>query len=291
MKEFKGLLPLLKTLVRADSSSKIGHGHIRRDLLLAKKFNNISFASLRLEGDIFDEINYPKFSLTSGEIDELCELIKDNKFELLTIDHYGFSFEDERAIKEKTGVKILSFDDTYEKHFADFILNVNLYAQKARYEGLAEKGSEVFCGSEFFLVRDEFYEEAQVKREKIYDYAIILGGTDISGLSAKISEKLLLKGLKTAVITTSGNKNLSALKEISSKNENFSLFVDSKNVAKLMNEAKMLIITASSLVNETYVLGAKFKAICVADNQTEIFAWLKENGYEAYLGDEICLSL
>ena len=290
MKEFKGL-PLLKTLVRADSSSKIGHGHIRRDLLLAKKFNNISFASLRLEGDIFDEINYPKFSLTSGEIDELCELIKDNKFELLIIDHYGFSFEDERAIKEKTGVKILSFDDTYEKHFADFILNVNLYAQKARYEGLAEKGSEVFCGSEFFLVRDEFYEEAQVKREKIYDYAIILGGTDISGLSAKISEKLLLKGLKTAVITTSGNKNLSALKEISSKNENFSLFVDSKNVAKLMNEAKMLIITASSLVNETYVLGAKFKAICVADNQTEIFAWLKENGYEAYLGDEICLSL
>ena len=286
MKEFKRL-PLLKTLVRADSSSKIGHGHIRRDLLLAKKFNNISFASLRLEGDIFDEINYPKFSLTSGEIDELCELIKDNKFELLIIDHYGFSFEDERAIKEKTGVKILSFDDTYEKHFADYIL----YAQKAKYEGLVEKSCEVFCGSEFLLVRDEFYEEAQVKREKIYDYAIILGGTDISGLSAKISEKLLLKGLKTAVITTSGNKNLSALKEISSKNENFSLFVDSKNVAKLMNEAKMLIITASSLVNEAYVLGAKFKAICVADNQTEIFAWLKENGYEAYLGDEICLSL
>lgn len=209
MKEFKGL-PQLKTLVRADSSSKIGHGHIRRDLLFAKKFSDISFASLRLEGDIFDEINYPKFSLTSGEIDELCELIKDNKFELLIIDHYGFSFEDERAIKEKTGVKILSFDDTYEKHFADYILNVNLYAQKARYEGLVEKGCEVFCGSEFLLVRDEFYEEAQAKREKIYDYAIILGGTDISGLSAKILEKLLLKGLKTAVITTSGNKNLSA---------------------------------------------------------------------------------
>ena len=278
MKEFKGL-PLLKTLVRADSSSKIGHGHIRRDLLLAKKFNDISFASLRLDGDIFDEISYPKFSLTSGEIDELCELIKDNKFELLIIDHYGFSFEDERAIKEKTGVKILSFDDTYEKHFTDYILNVNLYAQKARYERLVEKGCEVFCGSEFLLVRDEFYEEAQVKREKIYDYAIILGGTDI------------LKGLKTAVITTSGNKNLSALKELASKNENFSLFVDSKSVARLMNEAKMLIITASSLVNEAYVLGAKFKAICVADNQKEIFAWLKENGYEAYWGDEICLSL
>ena len=290
MKEFKGL-PLLKTLVRADSSSKIGHGHIRRDLLLAKKFNNISFASLRLDGDIFDEINYPKFTLRSGELNELCELINDNKFELLIIDHYGFSFEDERAIKEKTSVKILSFDDTYEKHFTDYILNVNLYAQKVRYEGLVEKNCEVFCGSEFLLVRDEFYEEARIKREKIYDYAIILGSTDISGLSAKISEKLLLKELKIAVITTSGNKNLAVLKEMHNKNKNFSLFVDSKSVAKLMNEAKMLIITASSLVNEAYVLGAKFKAICVADNQKEIFVWLKENGYEAFWGDEICLSL
>jgi pseudaminic acid biosynthesis-associated protein pseG len=290
LKEFKGL-PLLKTLVRADSSSKIGHGHIRRDLLLAKKFNNISFASLRLDGDIFDEINYPKFTLRSGELNELCELINDNKFELLIIDHYGFSFEDERAIKEKTSVKILSFDDTYEKHFTDYILNVNLYAQKVRYEGLVEKNCEVFCGSEFLLVRDEFYEEARIKREKIYDYAIILGSTDISGLSAKISEKLLLKELKIAVITTSGNKNLAVLKEMHNKNKNFSLFVDSKSVAKLMNEAKMLIITASSLVNEAYVLGAKFKAICVADNQKEIFVWLKENGYEAFWGDEICLSL
>lgn len=290
MKEFKGLSQL-KTLVRADSSSKIGHGHIRRDLLLTKKFSDISFASLRLEGDIFDEINYPKFSLRSGDIDELCKIIKDNKFELLIIDHYGFSHKDERAIKEKTGIKILSFDDTYEKHFSDYVLNVNLYAQNARYEELVEKGCEVFCGSEFLLVRDEFYEEAKIKREKIYDYAIILGGTDISGLSAKISEKLLLKGLKIAVITTSGNKNLNALKELSSKSKNFSLFVDSKSVARLMNEAKTLIITASSLVNEAYVLGAKFKAICVADNQKEIFAWLKENGYEAFWGDEICLSL
>lgn len=290
MKEFKGLSHL-KTLVRADSSSKIGHGHIRRDLLLAKKFSDISFASLRLDGDIFDEINYPKFSLRSGEIDELYELIKDNKFELLIIDHYGFNFDSERLIKEKTGVKILSFDDTYEKHFCDYLLNVNLYAQKAKYKMLVEKDCEIFCGSEFLLVRDEFYEEAKIKREKIYDYAIILGGTDISGLSTKISEKLLLKELKTAVITTSGNKNLAVLKEIHNKNKNFSLFVDSKNVARLMNEAKTLIITASSLVNEAYVLGAKFKAVCVADNQKEIFAWLKENGYEAYWGDEIWLSL
>ena len=97
MKEFKGLSQL-KTLVRADSSSKIGHGHIRRNLLLAKKFSDISFASLRLEGDIFDEINYSKFSLRSGELDELCELIKDNKFELLIIDHYGFSFEERKEL-------------------------------------------------------------------------------------------------------------------------------------------------------------------------------------------------
>ena len=52
-----------------------------------------------------------------------------------------------------------------------------------------EKGCEIFCGSKFLQVREEFYEGAKVKRGKFNYYDIILGGTDISGLSAKIPER------------------------------------------------------------------------------------------------------
>lgn len=279
----------LKTLIRADSSSSIGHGHIRRDLVLASKFKNVHFASIRLDGDIFDEINYSKFSLVSNSLDELCNLIKNEGFELLVIDHYGINEEDEKFIKNKTGIKILAFDDTYEPHLSDYVLNVNLYADKAKYKKILKKECKVFCGSKYLLVRDEFYKEAKTKRNKIYDYAVILGGTDILNLTVKISQILLAKDLKTAVITTKANKSLDKLKSINDKN--FRLFIDSKNVAKLMNEAKTLIISASSLVNEAYILGAKFKAIYVADNQKEIFLWLKQNRYEAFSVDDICKNL
>ena len=58
-----------------------------------------------------------------------------------------------------------------------------------------------------------------------------------------------------------------------------------------MNESEILVISASSLVNEALVLGAKFKAVRVADNQNEMTQWLATNGREIYEADEICLSL
>ncbi len=41
---------------RSDSSSQIGFGHIKRDLVLAKQYSDVSFACLPLEGSLIDEI-------------------------------------------------------------------------------------------------------------------------------------------------------------------------------------------------------------------------------------------
>ncbi|QKG30146.1 UDP-2,4-diacetamido-2,4,6-trideoxy-beta-L-altropyranose hydrolase [Campylobacter sp. RM16187] len=278
----------LKTLIRADSSVTIGHGHIRRDLVLANKFKDISFACLELEGSLISEINFRVFTLKTNDLDELISLINTHKFELLIIDHYGISYDDERKIKERTGVKILSFDDEYKEHFSDILLNVNIFAKAKKYENLLPSACEIWCGQEFMLVRDEFYQEKKIKREKIYDIFIALGGTDIQNLSANLALKLLEKNLKIALVTTSANANLKPLKELEKAHKNLSLFVDSNQIAKLMNESKELIISASSLVNETLILGANFTAVQVAKNQEQIYMWLLENGYKAVKSEEIC---
>ncbi|KGI56531.1 UDP-2,4-diacetamido-2,4,6-trideoxy-beta-L-altropyranose hydrolase [Campylobacter sp. MIT 97-5078] len=278
----------MKVLFRADSSSKIGHEYIRRDLLLALRQyyeDEVSFACLELEGNIIENIPYEVFLLDSSAISELIDLILDEGFELLIIDHYQINAKDEKLIKEATGVEILSFDDELKPHYCDILLNVNPYAKAELYKNLVPSFCELRCGFAYALIRDEFYEEAKITRKKIHDIFICLDSTDSANLSAKIALDLP-SSLSIIIATSSKNKNLKALTQICKNHKNITLAVDLKDFAKTMNESKKLIIQASSLVNEALILKAKFKAICTHKNQEKIAFWLKDNGKEVEFYDK-----
>ncbi|RKO64059.1 UDP-2,4-diacetamido-2,4,6-trideoxy-beta-L-altropyranose hydrolase [Campylobacter sp. P255] len=269
----------MKVLFRSDSSSTIGHGHIKRDLLLAKQYQDVAFACLPLKGSLIDEIPYPVYELASASIYELINLIKKEKFDLLIIDHYEITADDEKLIKLETGVKILSFDDEIKEHFCDILLNVNAYAKESDYENLVPKYCELRCGFSYALIRDEFYEESKIKREKIYDYFICIGGSDPKNISLNVANKLNQN--KTIIIaTTRANSHIKSLQKLSQKNPNIQILIDCPNLARLMNESKKLIISASSLVNEALILKANFKAIAYAKNQEKLAIWLAKKGYE-----------
>ena len=110
-------------------------------------------------------------------------------------------------------------------------------------------------------------------------------------MTAKIASNLLAKNKKVAAITTSSTENLANLQNLAYSESNFRLFINSNEVARLMNESEILVISASSLVNEALILGAKFKAVRVADNQNEMAQWLAANGRKIYEAEEICSSL
>lgn len=269
----------MKVLFRADSSSKIGYGHIKRDLVLAKNYDDVSFACLELEGSLIESIPYEVFILENDSIFELIALIKAEKFDLLVIDHYGISAEDEKLIKYETGVKILSFDDELKPHHCDILLNVNAYAKAKDYEGLVPKRCELRCGFSYALIREEFYAEVGKKRAKIWDFLICMGAVDAKNLSAKIASELPMD--KKILITTSGaNAHIKRLSRFVKEHENVELLIDCENLAKLMNQSRKLIISASSLVNEALLLKAKFKAVYYAKNQKKLALWLSQKGYE-----------
>ncbi len=268
----------MKILFRADSSSFIGLGHIMRDLVLAKQFEDdeIFFACRNLEGNIIDKIPYPTFILKSDSIDELIELILDKKIDMLVIDHYGICYEDEKKIKEKTAVKIFVLDDTYEKHYCDILLNHNISANKSRYEGLVPKGCELRCGREFTLIRDEFYKQKQKKR-----IFVAMGGSDAKGLNIEILKVLeKFENIKVYLVTTSANANLEQLKEYIKKRKWVKLHIDSKNIAKLMRKSDFAIVTPSVILNEVIFMELPFIAIKIADNQKDMFEYLVRNGYD-----------
>ena len=270
-------------LFRADSSSTIGTGHIMRDLVLAKQYPNskIIFASQALKGNINHKIvesGYEIEILKSNDIKELNEVIKKYNIDMIVIDHYGINYEFEKKLKlENQKLKILSFDGLYKKHHCDILLNHNIYAEVKRYKELVPKECELRCGSEYTLLRDEFYEEKQMKREKKYDTLIIMGGADTLNLNRQILA-LLPPNLKIAVVTTTANKHLSELEEYVLRTK-IILHINSTKIAKLMNESKFAILTPSVVANEAYFMGLDFMAIKTAKNQEEMYQFLKRKGY------------
>jgi UDP-2,4-diacetamido-2,4,6-trideoxy-beta-L-altropyranose hydrolase len=267
----------MKILFRCDSSSTIGLGHVMRDLVLAKEFSKdeVHFASLELDGNINSQIPYPLHVLKSNKTEEIIKLILSLHVDMLIIDHYGISYESEKYIKEKTGVKILCFDDTYEKHFCDILLNHNISANASRYKDLVPNHCELRCGSAYTLIRDEFKKEKEKKREKIYDVLLAMGGADSANLNIPILKKLP-SSCHVSVLTTSANANLETLKEYVKDKPNISLHVNSQEVAKLINQSRFAITTPSVMVHEILYMDIPFLAIKTASNQDDIYEYLKK---------------
>jgi UDP-2,4-diacetamido-2,4,6-trideoxy-beta-L-altropyranose hydrolase len=269
----------MKTLIRADSSSTIGLGHIMRDLVLAQSLEGeILFACQALQGSMIEQIPYEVNILQTNDADELIALLKSLHVNLLVIDHYGIDAAYERAIKEATGVTILSFDDTYQAHHCDILLNHNICADASRYANLVPKGCELRCGSAYTLIRDEFKDEKKIAREKIYDVLIAMGGSDAGNLTLEIL-KTLPASLHVSILTTSANAHLSELQSYVVGKPNIALHVNSKEVAKIMNQSKCAIVTPSGIVQEVLFMETPFIAIKIAPNQDDMVVYLNENGY------------
>lgn len=266
----------MNILIRADSSSQIGLGHMMRDFVLATQYPNdtITFACQDLVGNIIAKIPYPVHLVSSNNPEELVALILSLEIDMVIFDHYGINSTYEKFIKDKTGVIIMSLDDTYEKHHCDILLNHNISADKNRYIGLVPPHCELQCGNAYTLIRDEFKNEKEISRKKIYDIFIAMGGADTANLTLNIL-KTLSDSLNVCVVTTTANAHLDTLKAYTNVKKNLSLHINSTNIAELLHESHLAIITPSVMVHEVLFMKIPFIAIKTASNQEDIYQYLQ----------------
>jgi len=276
-------------LFRADSSSKIGTGHIMRDLVLASQYkdSNIIFAVQALDRNInykIKEAGYKVEILKSNALKEVIGLVKKYSIDMVVIDHYGIDYEYEKKLKKKTNVKVLSLDDTYERHYCDILLNHNISADKKRYKDLVPENCELRCGSEYTLLRDEFI-KIKNKKQKTSDSKsktifLAMGGADHSNVNIEILNVLeKFENVKVDLVTTIANKNLKELKKYVKNRAWINLHVNSNKIAKLMKKSDFSIVTPSVTLNEVYYMNLPFIAIKTADNQDDIYQYLKRKNF------------
>jgi len=278
-------------LIRADSSSKIGLGHIMRDLVLAKQFvgDDVCFACQNLSGNINQKIldnGYRIHRLDSNSLKEFVDLVKVEKIDMVVFDNYEIDFEFEKSLKKQTGVKIFSLDDTYQKHHCDILLNHNICADTSRYFDLVSKSCEVRCGSKYTLIRDEFkIEKAKKRKVKIGNTQktifLAMGGVDHSNATLKILKVLKnFKGIFVKVVSTSANANLGELKDFASGKSWLEIYVDTKRMAKILNSCDFAVVTPSVILHEVIYMEIPFLAIKTADNQNEMVKFLDRKHFD-----------
>ena len=282
----------MNILVRADSSSYIGTGHIMRDLVLAKEYKNenIIFATQDLVGNInhkIEEENYKIELLKSNDFEELNKLVKKFEIDMIIIDNYDIDYNFEKKLKEDNlSLKIFVLDDTYEKHFCDILLNHNIYADEKKYKNKVPENCELRCGSRYILLRDEFLEAKKAKKrvkKKFKTIFLAMGGVDHKNLNIKILKVVekFKKSLKVNLVTTTANKHLEELKEYCKDKKWINLQINSNEVAKLMSKSDFAIVTPSVTANEIFYLDLPMITIKTAKNQNKMYKYLKKQGYSS----------
>ena len=255
-------------LLRVDFSSKIGLGHLKRvEAYISSKFQVSSFKYLIICKECDEKLTkLPIIRINSEQ--EFFEKVKELNPKEVIVDNYNFTYENEKEFKKLfPDIKLIVFDDTYERHFADLIINHNLSAKKEKYE----KPEKVKIIKP--LIRDEF-KKAKRKKFKRKGIFISLGGSDSKGLTLKVLK--ILKPIKPKVnlYITSANKDLEKIKKFAFLNRWVSLHIN-EDVAIGMAKSEFGIITPSVISYEAIFMNLDFIAIKTADNQKEVVKYLK----------------
>ena len=279
----------MNILIRADSSSQIGTGHIMRDLVLARQLrvqyphSTVIFATMELLGNINQRIieaGYPCVTLKDDTRETLDVIIVQHQIDLMVIDHYGIDSDYECWIKtQHPMLTLLCVDDTYELHHCDVLLNPNVYADEARYKGIVPEHCELRCGVKYALLREEFEFEKQQVHEKNTIF-VGMGGTDPDNVTLEVLKVLdSVVSIAINVVTSTANQNLDVLKDFIANRPNINLHINTTQVARLMNQACLAIVAPSVILNELLYLSVPFIAIQIADNQREMVNYLQINNH------------
>lgn len=262
-----------RVLFRCDSSSKIGFGHLSRCLTLANELDkldyDIVFACLNLENNLSEKVLESGFTLSILESNEaLFPLLQEAHFDFLILDSYDLGFDFEKRIKAKSDIFLISFDDFYQKHYSNLVINHNITAKDRYFQNS-------ICG--YPLIRDEFKKLKLKKRKFSKDVAILMGSSDIKNLNIKLIRAL--EAYRVKLFTTTANPNLKKLQKFVKTKKNVKLLIEPKNFAKELDSVSFAILTPSVTLNEAIAIKLPSISILVAQNQLEVFKFCKDRRF------------
>lgn len=292
---------------RVDASLDIGYGHLMRCLSLAEEFKKLGdyvfFICRELKGNLIDKVKkrgIPIFTIPetgssnfNWENDQKFtkDILKKNSVDLLVIDHYGIDERWEKRIRPYV-YKVMVIDDLADRrHDCDLLLDQTFHRDmRKRYDQLIPAGAYKLLGPSFVLLRPEFRQLKQNRRERdgiIKRILIFFGGsdpTDETTKALKAVEQINDKRLTVDVVVGKANENVERIRNRCNVNQNFNFHCQVDYIAGLMDQSDLSIGAGGTSTWERCYLGLPTVIITVANNQVELCNELSEKEALIYLG-------
>lgn len=317
----------MRVIIRADASFQIGTGHVMRCLTLAEllisKGADCSFICREHEGHLIefiqskgmsvhvlpvDEFFKPKqdglfhacwLGASQEEDAELCyAYIESQKPDWLIVDHYALDLVWERKLKTVVN-RLLVIDDLVDRyHISDVLLDQTYGRNAEEYHNLVPSTCKILAGSDYSLLRPEFYEwrdyslNRRKQKTKIKKILINLGGVDKDNITQRVLESLTncalpIETTEITVVMGSTAPWVEAVQEAAKILPwKIKVLTGVKNMAELMANSDLAIGAAGATSWERCCLGLPTIMLVLAPNQYHVAVSLESAGAAVFLAEQ-----
>jgi UDP-2,4-diacetamido-2,4,6-trideoxy-beta-L-altropyranose hydrolase len=264
-----------RLLVRADAGLAMGTGHVMRCLALAQAWadqgGDVVFVCVHLPEGIAKRLRAEGFSVcriqvnVGSEADAAATLTaaREHNVEWVAVDGYAFTADYLEGL-QVAGFRVLALDDMGQlaRYPAEVVLNQNLSATAASYDGRIAPDTTLLLGTSFSLLRREFRRvppHVSARTEQNPRRVLItLGGADGENFTAAVLRNLERTAdyeIDVIVLAGAANKHVEGLERLAAQ-VHFScvVVVDAADVAVLMGWADVAITGGGSTLWELAAL-------------------------------------
>lgn len=314
----------MQIIIRVDSSTDIGSGHLMRCLTLAERMRKeknaeVHFISRDLEGNLHGKIKNAGFTLhilprhpinkhldgyaawltVSQDLDasETKTVLQEfGRVDYLVVDNYALDIAWEREMRSFTD-KIFVIDDLANRvHDCDILLDQNFYVDKEeRYCGLVPQNCKLLLGPRHALLREEFYEARKRLRKRggtLRHILVFYGGSDLTNETMKALNALRVfhetqPGITVDVIAGASNPHKQEIKafcEALDVRTWLRYHVQVDNMADYMARADLMLGAGGATTWERCFLELPAIVTAIAENQRRIAEDCAAKGWIDYIG-------
>lgn len=303
---------LKSILIRVDSSTTIGTGHVMRCLVLANKLRqngcDVKFICRNHPGNLIKIIESQGFFVYSlkamasvgisyetwigsnwnSDAKETIKIAKLNNVKLLIVDHYGLDANWESKVSHFVDKLVVIDDLANRNHSCNILIDQNLWSdQYERYNKLIPAQCTTLLGLEYALLRDSFSYNRQRKIIKNQQVIAFFGGGDPTGESEKILKAMLsMRAPPFNLFIVHGSSVIQHnLKKAVEERTDITLTESLSNYDHVLSTSQYAFGASGSSNWERFCLGVPTSLVSVADNQVELAKHLGFLGLVRYLGD------